>query len=170
MGAAAVPAYIAVEGYRTITEYQAEQEQADYQNRMSRQNAQFAELQAKQALKIGEEKAQRYTEQVNQLIGSQKLAYASSGVDIGFGTAQKVMSETRNLGLQDAMDIRTNSILEAMGYQFEASQWKQKGEMAKRTAAISGPQTLLAGGLRTAKNIGYYNSSKDSTQSDLSTL
>lgn len=146
----ATGALVAIQGVKTVYDYNISQEQADYQNRMSRMNAQFAELQKRQALKIGEEKAQRYTEQVNSLIASQKTAYASSGIDISTGTAMKVMEETRNLGLEDAMNIRNNAFLEAMGFQHEQNQWLTRAQQARQAGQVAGFQTLLGGGLSVA--------------------
>lgn len=125
----------------------------DYQKSMSEINARNAELQAKDAIKRGDEAASEYSKKVNQTVGSQRTAYASQGVDIGYGSAKEIQKETYEIGARDAMTIKNNAFLEAMGYKSQAAEMNRAGRMAQMGSKSEAASTLLAGGINAAQTM-----------------
>lgn len=121
---------------------------ADYQNTMSEINARNAEYMGKKAIERGNKSAAAHRSKVNQMIGAQKAAYAAGGVEVGYGSAQKVQEQTRELGYDDAITIENNAFLESMGYQQSAFNQRQAGSMGVKAAEFESNMTLLTGGLR----------------------
>ena len=148
MGAAGV-AYGLI-GAKTLGDYNTSLAMGDYQNEMSKINARYLELKGQETIKRGDERARRHMEQVNQLIGSQKAAYAGGGVDVSFGSARQVQEETRIFGLEDAQNIRTNAFLESLGFQVEAQKTLSSGRMAKYAGETAATQSLISGGISAA--------------------
>lgn len=124
-----------------------------YQKAMSEINARNAEIQAQDAIKRGDEAASEYSKKVNQTVGAQRTAYASQGVDIGYGSAKEIQQETYEIGARDAQTIRNNAFLEAMGYRAQAQEISRSGRMAESSAKSEAGATLLAGGIKAAGTI-----------------
>ena len=135
---------------------QAMEAQGDYQNTMSQINARNAERMGKKAIERGNKSAADFRSKVNQMIGTQKTAYAASGVDIGYGSAKQVQEQTRTLGYDDAITIENNAFLESMGFEQDAFNKKQAGKMGQAALNNQAQQTLISGGLRIAE-MAYSN-------------
>lgn len=84
------------------------------------QNANFAERSAKDAIKRGSKQADDHMRRVGRLIGAQRAAFATQGIEIDRGSARDIQNETFSLGLEDAVQIRNNSYLEAFGFESQA--------------------------------------------------
>lgn len=143
-------------GVEAVGKANAIQGQAEYQKTMSDINSRNLELQSKRATELGDLKAKKYQEQINDFIGKQKNAYASSGIDISFGSASQVIKQSRELGFQDVQNIRTNAFLDAMGYKAQATEATLMGEMQLASAKSEYAQTLLGGALRGYSAYGAY--------------
>lgn len=128
----------------------AEMAQGEYQNRMSDINARYAEKRAEKAIEAGEKQAIEYKKKINQTIGAQRTGFASQGVDVGFGSAQDVQKETREVGYRDMEEIRTNAFLEAMGYRQQASEMRRTGQLSLEMSRGAAANSLLSGGIRAA--------------------
>lgn len=134
----------------------------NYQKAMSEINARNAQIKAKNTIEQGDESAQEYRKKVNQTVGSQKAAYAGAGVDVGYGSAQQIAQETYEIGAQDALKIKNNAYLAALGYEAEAQEMSRQGRMAQVGANIEASNTLLAGGMR-AFGTAYDSYTKENT-------
>jgi hypothetical protein len=134
----------------------ATRSQAKYQSAMAKINERRAMLQAEDAFQRGEKEAGRYGDKVKQVIGTQRAGYASQGVVVNSGTASAIQAETQAIGQEDIQTIRTNAFREAMGYKSQAEDYALQGRLAKSAAKSSAAQTLLVGGLQSAKEAGKY--------------
>lgn len=125
-----------------IKQGQAQKAQANYQAAVERNNATIAGWQADDAAKRGQVEEQRQRLQVARIRGSQRAAYASSGVELTGGSPLDTLMDTAQLGELDALTIRSNAEREAYGYR------TQQGNLAAQSAL-----TRQAG--RNAATAGY---------------
>lgn len=163
MGAAAV-AMGGVQAGMAYGQYQTQLAESNYQFTMSKINARNAELQAKKAKELGDEKASDLLKQTSSLVGAQKTAFAAGGVDISFGTAKEVFQQTYEAGYKDAETIRTNAFLEGLGYQSQAQEFLRVGDLNQAVSQSTANQTLLTGLMR-AGQTAYGNSGSSSQNS-----
>lgn len=111
-------------------------------------NAQIGEMKAKDALERGEWNIRRLNEDTRKLIGSQRVAFAASGVDITDpdSTAANVFADTAALSELDAQTIRMNAQREAWGHRAQAENDRMAGKIAKREGQYAAVGTLLSTG------------------------
>jgi len=122
-------------------------EQGKMQRSMARINAQFAEIQAADAIARGAETEGNFRGQIRQLIGKQKSTYAAANVDLSAGgSVEDVIGETARIGEQDAMQIRLNALRESFGYKMQSVNATAQGRMSKAQSLTEAGGTLLAGG------------------------
>lgn len=101
---------------------------------------------ADDALERGEETADRYRMDLAQLLGAQRASAAASGVDVDFGSAAAIRSETERFGKIDMAQIRENAMREAMGLRRDARAGARQAR-GQATAQFAGAfGTVLAGG------------------------
>jgi hypothetical protein len=146
MGATAVIAGLQV--VQSVGQARAEYAQSQYQKTMANINARNAELQRRRALELGDKNALQYLKRGNSLIGAQKVSYAASGVDIGFGSALEVFKQTKEMSYQDAEEVRSNAFLESLGYQSQSQAYQNEAIMADYMGRDKAVQTILTGGMR----------------------
>lgn len=117
-------------------------------------NAEYAELDAYRAELNGESQEARYQSVIDSTLGSQKVALASQGVDITFGTAKELEAESKLNGFLNQVDIRNQAHQQALGYKQQARSIRLSGSQAvaqaevqasaiRNTALISGAKTAL---------------------------
>jgi hypothetical protein len=106
--------------YGAVKQQQAANDANEYNAQMQERNAKLADAQAQDALKRGEQDANTMRTRARSVMGQQKSALSSSGVDITSGTAQDLFSSSINTGEQDAMKVKANAAKEAWGYQMQS--------------------------------------------------
>lgn len=122
------------------------------QQKMAQYNAQIAEYQAMDALARGRQAEQRLRTDVKGVIGSQRAAFAASGVDINDidSTAVNVQADTAALGEMDALAIRLNAAREAWGYTSQAQDSLYRGKLARMEGSNRAVGTILTTGSQLA--------------------
>jgi hypothetical protein len=159
-------------------EGQQQQNQANYQAAIARNNAQIAQNNkitalrlAEDARKRGEAEAQTFSERVRRLQGTQRATLAANGVLVDSGSALDITQETAETGQLDALTIRSNAEREALGFQnqavnFEAQSINQQAQanlnvMAGNNAVASanrrGLSSLLTGAGSVASKWNTFN-------------
>lgn len=155
MGAGGVGSALTLFG--AYSESQSQIAMGDYQNRMAKINAKYAQMQADRALERGDLQATEFLKKSASILGAQKTAYAASGVEVGYGSGRTLAEQTKVLSALDAEEIRSNAFLEAMGYRQAAQETLRGGRMAQSMGRISAAQTLLAGGFKAEKNYNTFS-------------
>lgn len=110
---------------------EAQQRAAEKSGDLADFNAQVAELQAEDAITRGQEEEQRYRQKVRQTIGAQRVGFAASNIDVGFGSAVDVQADAAMLGELDALTIRGNAAREAWGFKMQAEDLHARGQLAR---------------------------------------
>lgn len=118
---------------------------AQMQERMYELNSEIAEMQADEAIRIGDEQARQIKLQNRQVIGSQRVNLAAQGIEIDSGSALQIQEDTAVLGELDALTIRHNAAKQAMGYEMEASQASLNGTLSRLSGDLSAGTTLTRG-------------------------
>jgi len=125
---------------------------AESQAQQLEYNATVADLQAGDALARGAEDESSFRSQVRGLIGTQRTTLASTGVDVGFGSAADVQADAAYLGEIDARRLVANAQREAWGFRVQADDLRmgadvaRQGGQAARTAGSWGAATSVVGG------------------------
>lgn len=110
---------------------------------IARINAVSAENAARSALMVGQREEQRSRLATARLKSRQQVSLASNGVDLGEGSAARMIAETDILGEIDANTIAANAVQAAWGYRTQATNFR--GEAAMRSAQRSAISPFLAG-------------------------
>lgn len=109
----------------------AQQRAAEKSGELADFNAQVAALQAEDAVTRGQEEEQRYRAKVRQTIGAQRVGFAASNIDVGYGSAVDVQVDAAMLGELDALTIRGNAAREAWGFKMQAEDYHRRGQLAR---------------------------------------
>jgi hypothetical protein len=117
MGASAVIGMMgAGVGMQAMGAYnQASQQRAALENQ-----AQIAEWQAQQSLAAGVAQTNNSQLKTGSLIGEQRAQLAASGVDLGSGSANDILTSSRFMGDRDALTISDNATRTAWAYRTNA--------------------------------------------------
>lgn len=130
---------------------EAQQQAANSTGELHDYNAAVAELQADDAIDRGAEQEARFRTMVRASIGSQRVGFAASNIDVNFGSAVDVQADAAMLGELDALTIRTNAAREAWGYKVQAEDYRKRADISRK----EGVYLEKAGGAaRTSAYIG----------------
>jgi hypothetical protein len=148
-----------VSAYGAIQSGQQQQAAANYQAQVAANNAQIATQNANQATAAGNAQAEQSRMKTNAMIGAQMAGQASSGVDVGSGSALDTRTSQKEIGELDVLTIRNNAARQAYGYQTQSmSDTAQsgldtaQGGFAATAGDISGASSILGGANSAGKN------------------
>lgn len=110
-----------------------------------RQDADFANYQADEALKRGEVETSRLLHDVRRLQAAQKVGFAKAGVKVGVGSAADVVEDSAELGVIDATMIRNNAIREAFGYKTKALGSNLSAKMSRLEGRYGAGSSVMQG-------------------------
>lgn len=108
-------------------------------------NQRLGEAQANDALLRGSIEESQYRRQVAQVIGGQKAAFGKGNVAVS-GTALNLLSDTAQIGEEDALTIRNNAARQAWGYRNQANEASAWGANQKANSFGAAGRTLLTAG------------------------
>ena len=117
-------------------------------------NAHVADLQAEDALSMGEDEAQRFRAGVRGLIGRQRAGFAAQNIDVGVGSPVEVVADAAFLGELDALTIKTNAARAAWGYRVQGENFRRGGSNAQ-TASRFGAAASIVGGATSVLELRY---------------
>ena len=125
---------------------------ADQQKKEGRANAEIAEnnallaeQQAKSASAMGDREAEQAAWRNRALMGQQRAAIASNGIDSAIGTPAELLGETALFGEADQQNIRLNAAQSAWGFRAQAGDFRNRGALAKWSGKAQSTGTLLSG-------------------------
>jgi len=108
-------------------------------------NRRLSEAQANDALLRGSIEESRYRRQIAQVVGGQKAAFGKGNVAVS-GTALNLLSDTAQVGEEDAQTIRNNAAREAWGYRNQANEASRWGANQRTNSYGAAGRTLLTAG------------------------
>lgn len=105
----------------SMQQAQAQQNQANYQAAVQRNNQIIAQRQADDAIARGKIEAKQHKLRVNQFKGEQRSVLATSGFDANEDDALDILADTAEIGKQDELTILNNAEREAYQHRIAAS-------------------------------------------------
>lgn len=108
-------------------------------------NAGYAELDAYNAEQDGLSQEARYQSAIDQIVGSQRVAFAAADVDVNFGTAKAVQEESKLAGFLNRLDIINQAHKVALGYKNQARNIRISGAMGMAQANYNAGAVQNAG-------------------------
>ncbi len=142
--------------YSTYAQTEALKAQSEIQKAQTEMNKEIAEYNAEEAIARGKDDENQFRKQIKKVIGSQRAAIGASGVEISSGSALEVQEDAAAIGEADALTIRQNARMEAMGYKMSALQTGVQGQIGQATNRAQQSSTLLAGGINAGAAIGAF--------------
>jgi len=142
----------AMSAYSGFQQAEAHNQAAEYNAKILERNAQIADMQAKRVGVLGLKAERRVRKETSGLKGTQRAKFASSGVLVDRGTSFDILSETTDVGEQDALSIRHNTALDVWGLNLQSQDYRSQAELSRRqkrntlfSGALAGGQTYLTG-------------------------
>jgi hypothetical protein len=131
--------------------------QENYSAAVARENAK-QEVDAYQTYRgQAVQERQNFWQKVGQVRGQQNAAMAANGIDPGFGSGERLQSDTTKLAYQDATNLFTNQGQKAKGYLIDASNYtseaiadKMKGKTAVTDSYFGAVSSILGAATQTA--------------------
>ena len=139
---------------------------------MGEYNAKLAESQAAQVDMDARESIRRRREQNRKFMGSQRTAYAKSGVTIE-GSPLEVMAETSGILELEALDASRQASQQSLALKGQAAYDRRVGSNQARAAYIGAGSSLLSGAANTAymgaqfSNSGAFSGTTSQSQKQL---
>lgn len=107
-------------------------------------NAHTAESTAQQALYSGQRQEQASRLRTANLKGQQTASLAANGIDLGQGSALRILTDTDTFGQIDANTIQANAIRSAWGYRTQATNYQNQALQSRSAAGAISPGMSLA--------------------------
>lgn len=104
---------------------------AEINQSVAEMNAEFSDLDAYKANNAGLSEAARYQTVVDSTLAAQKTAMAAQHVDINYGTATDIESDSKITGMINVLEIQRQGREKALGYNVQGINTRLGGVMGK---------------------------------------
>lgn len=148
--------------YGQLQQGKAESNANLFNAQVAAQNADIATQKQQWAGELGDQAASTSQMKTAAMVGSIKAQQGASGIEVGTGSNANVVTSAREIGMLDAMTIRSNAAREAYGYATEAYSHKAEEALdryaAKNNIAaskIKATSTLLGTAAEGSKYADY---------------
>lgn len=131
-----------------FSQAQAAKAQGEFEKQQAEINARFADMKAKEAIRIGDRSAAQHGRKIKSLVGKQRASLAAQGIQVDTGTAEEIQEQTLEIGREEMEIIRNNAWREAFGYKSQAAGDRMSGQMAESAGRFQATGTLISGGLK----------------------
>lgn len=154
-------------GFKAFGSYeggQATQAQMAYQAQVAENNAKVAQQNAQWDIEAGEAAANDRGMKTRAQAGSATASLAASGVATGVGSAGQAVAGIKEVGMLDALRIRSNASRQAYGDEVQATNDKaqaqldtMEGDQAAKGGELGALGSLLSGAGTLGGQYGQYN-------------
>lgn len=126
--------------------------QGKYEAQVANMNRGLAVDAAHQSVIAGQDERRDFWRKVSSLKGQQVAAMAANGIDVGFGSGERIQQDTQMLANDDAKNLSRQIEERTRGHLIEASNYHQQGVAAKArgkaafTNSLFGAASSLLGG------------------------
>lgn len=124
--------------------------QAEFQEQQARYNEQLIDLRKQDLSDITSDQIAKRQKQTKQIIGSQKVALASQGIEVNSDLADELAKQEYKLSLEDEMAIKNNAWRESLGLSIEQTNIRNQAMFDKSYAKSQIRSTLATGYLQGA--------------------
>jgi hypothetical protein len=123
--------------------YASQRKQGEYTSGALDVNAGLADQNATDAIARGREASARAGLATRGLLGAQRVAGASQGVDVNSGSLADIQTDTQQMSELDRLQIEHNAAREAFGYKADAANMRAQGEQVRSASRNAARGTLL---------------------------
>ena len=155
----------AISGVGQYEAGQARSQAAAYQAQVAANNAEIARRNATMDIQSGETAAVNQGLKTAQRVGQEKATQGASGLDVNSGSAVAVRAGTAQVGMLDALTIRSNAAKKAYGEQVQATSDTAQSQLlsaessqAATAGEIGAAGTLLSGASTVGANYTKFQS------------
>jgi hypothetical protein len=133
--------------------------QGNYEAQVDKMNAGLEVEAAHQSVIAGQSERRDFWRKVAQVKGQNIAAMAANGIDVGFGSAERLQEDTQLLANDDATNLYRNIEERTRGHLIDASNYKSQAVAAKAkgkaalTSSYFGAASSLLGGLSQAAGL-----------------
>lgn len=141
-------AYAALAGLQLAGGYFASQNikaTAELNKDIADMNAEFAELDAYDALTQGETNKAMYQKQIDDTLADQSTIMHAQDIDVNYGSAASVAAETKFTGQLNLMQIQKEAQMTALGYKRQARDITLSSEMQYASDRGRAGQAMFSG-------------------------
>lgn len=139
--------------------------QGNFQAAQLEGNAQLSDIQAKDAIKRGDEEVSRLRIRTRMEIGNVRAALAAQGQDLTGETEQAIQQDIAGFAAEDAQAIKNNAWRESFGYRAQAVEQRSQAGFTRLTAGSTARQALLTGGMNAVGAIAQGNYLRERSKS-----
>lgn len=132
-------------------------EQADQQAAIQRRNAEYAKLNAKDAINRGALEQESARTKTAQRMGAQRAAMGASNIETESGTFSDILVDTATAGEKDAQTLRTNALRQAWGFESEAEVSLMKADAAETAGFYNAAGSILTGASKIGSSMGWFS-------------
>lgn len=136
-----VAAVLAVAG--GVQTARAQKAAGEAQAQADEANARIGQQQAEQARQIGNMEEERQMRRVRAAVATQRATQAANGLDVNSGTALDLQAETAGFGTADALNLRSNAIRQAWGFEVGAVNDINSASAARAAGSNAATGTML---------------------------
>lgn len=141
----------------TATTVYAQNQQANYQERVGKNNSIAQEYAAKDAYDRGQVEEDRQRTKNRLMLGAQEAALAANNIDTTTGTGLNLITDSVGAVEFDALVIRNNAMKQAYGLESAAANSLSDSRAGASAARTNAYGSLLTGG---SAAYGQYNKAK----------
>ena len=154
----------------TYNSLQSQSANAAYQAQVAANNAKIAQQNQGMDIASGEVAAGNYGLKTRAAVGTTKAQQGASGVDVNSGSSVNVRSGESELGMLDALTIRSNAskkgyadLVQANSDTAQSQLDTQESQQASAAAPLAAAGSLLSGASSVTGNLGKYLNSGGGT-------
>ncbi|WP_439392325.1 hypothetical protein ACRQ5Q_22275 [Bradyrhizobium sp. PMVTL-01] len=162
LGAAGIAGSV-IQGVGAVESGYAKSESDAYQAQVAANNAKIAQQDATLEIQAGDVAAFNRQMKTRAQVGSEKARQGASGIDVNTGSAVDVRAGTEELGMLDALTVRSDASKRAYAKQVEATSDTAQSELLKSQSEqdvtagwLSGAGTLLSNASSVGANWSKY--------------
>lgn len=111
----------------------------EYDAAVDRNNAQYAEFNAEDAITRGQIDEGNSRLKYASVKGSQRARFAANGVDVDYGSARNIQDDTQMMSDLDAATIKDNALRAAWGFKVQAQGYTDNARLLKSRADAESP-------------------------------
>jgi hypothetical protein len=130
----------------------AQSQAASYEAQVNRNNALEAQQNAKYAEEAGNVQSQIAGRQAASQLGAVRAAFGANNIDVNTGSALDTQISQRQSGLLSQENVQNNALLQAYGYQTQATGFQAQAGLLQGEASTAIPGSLLSAGGSLATN------------------
>lgn len=130
--------------------------QGKYEAQMAKRNSAMEVEAARESREIGQSERRDFWRQVGKVRGQNVASMAANGIDVGFGSAERMRSDTDMLAREDAQNLYRNIEGRTKGHLINASNFTQEAKASRSrgkaalVGSFFGAASSLMGGFQQA--------------------